>query len=1084
MNRRPFLQTKWGLVGLFLFFAAAGLFAQKLSGTVSDANGPIVGANVFVKGTTQGAATDIDGNFSFDYKGGGGSLVVSAIGYTTQEVPIGSETSFKVTLSEDVSTLGEVVITGYGNADNKRQTTGAVSTVRPRDLQAVPSGNVEQQLQGRVSGVTVITNGQPGTNSIIRVRGFGAFGGNEPLYIVDGLPVPSTDFLAPDDIETTTVLKDAAAASIYGARAANGVIVYTTKRGKKGDKKVKVQYEGLYGSTSPGPGLPSLNPQEFAEWTWIAQRNSGTKPSHPQFGSGDQPVIPAFLKIGSANGQPASAFNDAVERLKYNDDYRKGPIYLVIPSNPAGTDWWKETTQNAPMMRHNLGFSGASENARYYISFGLQDQLGILKNNSFKRYHFRANSEFDVTKFLRIGQNLQFTYRQVLGQQGGSGGQGVSESESDILAIFRMPQVIPVLNTYGGYAGTAAGGFNNPRNPVAIRDRIADNRQFQGNAFGNVYAELDVLPGLTFRSSLGGQYFNNYGFGYNRPNYENSENNAAFSYFENSSYRLDYTATNTLNYNKTFGKHNINVLAGIEALKFGKGKGFNGTGQEPFSYDPIFVTLSTAVTSRLVDGFQNPGISFFSTFGRLNYSYNDKYYLTGVVRRDGSSRFGANNRYGVFPAFSAAWRVTGEEFMKGLNFLSDLKIRGGYGTMGNSNNVLATNQFTLYSGDLGQGSYPITGSNSSAANGFFQASIGNPDAKWETAITSNIGFDASFLDGKLEVILDLWKKTTKDLLYQRPLPAVTAQVAQAPFVNIASMLNQGLDIQVTYKGKIKSDLSYDATLTGSWLKNEITELAPGVPYFDAGGARLATPPVRNQPGYALSSFFGYKVLGLFQNAAEVASSPTQPGAAPGRFKYADLNSRDAKGQIISGVPDGKIDDADRTVLGNPVPDFTGGLALELKYKNFGLTTYLYTSLGNEIFNQSKWYTDFYASFTGSNLSTRIKDSWSPTNTGATIPIAENVSNFSTNTQSNSYYVENGSYLRMQNLGIFYNVPTKYTGNIFKNLKITLATNNVFTITKYQGLDPQVGGAADTLFGIDIGNYPVTRSIMLALSAGF
>jgi TonB-dependent starch-binding outer membrane protein SusC len=1082
MNQRLYtLPKKLGVVLLFLLFAGlSSLSAQRtVSGKVSDAAGPIPGASVLIKGTTTGSATDGDGNFSFSVKGDNLTLVVSAVGYSTQEIALGAESTINVTLTEDVSTLGEVVVTGY-TVDTKRNTTGSVSTIKPKDLTAIPTGNIEQQLQGRASGVTVITNGQPGTNSIVRIRGFGSFLSNEPLYIVDGVPTTSTDFLAPDDIESVTVLKDAAAASIYGARAASGVIVYTTRRGKKGDKKVTVNYDGLYGITDPGKSPSMLNPQEAADWTWQALKNTATAdgkaftPNHPQYGSGQTPVLPNWLIVGANSGAAITGTVDlAAEKLKYNNDQAKGALYLVTPANKEGTDWYKAITRTAPMQRHNLGFSGASDNARYYVGFGMQDQAGIVLNNSFKRYDFRANSEFDVMKGFRIGQNLQFTYRSVLGQQGNNNGAGIAETESDILAAIRMPTIIPVYDAFGGYGGTQAKGFNNPRNPVAIRDRLADNRAFNIGGFGNVYAELDLIPGLTFRTSLGGNYGNSYSTNYTKISYENSENFTSFQFSEASSYFYSWINTNTLRYNQKFGVHGIEAIAGIEALNTGKSRFVSGSGQNPYLKDVNFITLGTATSSQSTTSGLNLGVNFYSQFGRAKYTYNDKYYLEGVLRRDGSSRFGANSRFGIFPAVSAGWRISGEDFMKSLDMVSDMKLRAGWGQMGNSNAVNPTNQFTLFSNTLAGGSYPITGSNTSASSGFFQSQVGNPDAKWETSTTTNIGLDLSLFKDKLEILVDLWTRKTTDLLYQVPLPIVGG-LATAPFQNIASMTNTGLDFQVTNRGKIKGDWSYDATLVASFLTNKIDKLAENITYFDTRPPtnRLSGPPIRNLAGAPLSSFFGYQVTGLFQNAAEVAAAPAQEGKGVGRFRYADLDG------------DGKITPTDRTTIGNPVPKFTGGLTLGVNYKDFSLSTYLYTSLGNEIFNMSKWYTDFYASFTGSALSSRVKDSWSPTNTGATIPIFESASNSSTNIEPNSYYVEDGSYLRMQNLSLSYNVPNKFTGGIFKKLKVYASVNNLFTLTKYSGLDPGVGGAVDTAFGIDIGNYPITRSILFGVNAAF
>jgi TonB-dependent starch-binding outer membrane protein SusC len=1082
MNQRLYaLPKKLGVVCLFLLFAGLNsLTAQRtITGKVSDAAGPIPGASVVVKGTTTGAATDGDGNYSFEVKGDNLTLVFSAVGYSTQEVALGAQSSVNITLTEDVSTLSEVVVTGY-TSDTKRTTTGSVSTIKPKDLATIPTGNIEQQLQGRASGITVITNGQPGTSSIVRIRGFGSFLSNEPLYIVDGVPVTNTNFLAPDDVETVTVLKDAAAASIYGARASSGVIVYTTKRGKKGDKKVSVSYDGLYGYTDPGKGAEMLKPQEAADWVWQALKNTAAAdgkafaPNHPQYGSGQTPVLPNWLIVGANSGAAISGNVDlAAEKLKYNNDQSKGALYLVTPANKEGTDWYAAITRNAPLTRHNLGFSGASENARFYVGMGMQNQSGILLYNEFKRYDFRVNSEFDITKKFRIGQNLQFTYRSVLGQQGGNNGQGVAETESTIQQAQRMPTIIPVYDAFGGYAGTQAKGFNNPRNPRAILDRLSDDRNYNVGGFGNIYAELDIIPGLTLRSSLGGDYGNSYFTQYTKISYENSENFTSFQFREGSGYFYSWVNTNTLRYNKTFGVHNIEALGGIEALNTGRGRNVSGFGQNPYLQDVNFITLVTANASPSTTSNLNLGVNFYSQFGRLKYTYNDKYYVEGVVRRDGSSRFGENNRYGVFPAVSAGWRISAENFMKNVDIISDMKLRAGWGQMGNSNAVNPTNQYTLFGNGLALGSYPITGTNSSATSGFYQAQIGNPDAKWETSTTTNVGLDLSMYKGKLDILVDLWTRKTTDLLYQVPLPLVGGN-ATAPFRNVANMTNSGFDLQVTNRGKIAGDWSYDVTAIASFLKNKVDKIAENVPYFDANPPtnRLSAPPIRNLAGYALSSFFGYQVTGLFQNAAEVASAPTQTGAGVGRFRYADING------------DNKINADDRTVIGNPVPDFTGGVTLGVNYKDFSLSAYFYTSIGNEIFNMSKWYSDFYASFTGQAMSARVKDSWSPTNTGATIPIYESASNSSTNIEPNSYYVEDGSYLRMQNLTLSYNVPAKFTANILKRLRVYASVNNLFTLTKYQGLDPGVGGAVDTAFGIDIGNYPVTRSFMLGVSAGF
>jgi TonB-linked SusC/RagA family outer membrane protein len=1081
------MKTSTGLKSLLTFMLSAifslTLYAQEktVSGTVTDGETgeALPGVNVLVKGTTQGTVTDIQGQYRLSVPSDVAVLVFSSIGYAAEEVTVGNRSSIDMTMLPDVQALSEIVVTGY-SSEERADVTGAVSTVETEQLQAVPSGNVEQQLQGRVSGVTVVTNGQPGTTSIVRVRGFGAFGGNEPLYIVDGVPVQSTDFLQPNDIASTTVLKDAAAASIYGARAANGVIVYTTKKGKK-DGSFNVSYDGVVGVTQPGNVDFILNPQQEADWTWQAQRNTawqlGESPSfdHPQYGTGPNPILPDYINVGGTPGVVGSVNLDE-QREFYNINPAAGPIYQVVRANKAGTDWWDAITEPALLNRHLLGFSGGTERSAYYISLGIQDQEGILLNQDFKRYSLRINSEHNITDRIRIGQNFQTTYYSVLGLVGGAGGRGAAGAETQVLSAFRMPAIIPIYDEFGGYAGTAANGFNNPRNPVAERQRSGNNQGYSLLGFGNLFAEVDLIEDeLTFRTSFGGGYGNSYFVSYGIPQYENSENNTTFNYSEGANTNYNWTFTNTLAYDKTIGDHRISALAGVEALNTGVGRGINGSGQNPFSFDPNYITLSN-VGNRIVNSGYGRGVNFFSYFGNLKYIYNDKYIINGVIRRDGSSRFGSENRFGVFPAFSAAWRLSEEAFMSGLTWIDDLKIRGGWGQMGNSNNVDPNNQFSLFAASLGNSSYDLTGSNSGVVEGFFRSRIGNPAAKWETTTTSNIGFDGSFFGGKLDVVFDLWRKETDDLLYQLPVPAVVGPSASAPAVNIASMLNEGVDLQIITRVQPATDLNLEITANGGLLRNEITSIAPGVPFFDAGGTRLGNV-IRNQPGRPISSYFGYRVVGLFQDQQEVDNAPDQPGAGVGRFRFEDIDG------------DGEITPDDRTYLGDPVPDFSGGLNLRLTYRNWELETFLGVFLGFENYHFAKWFTDFYPSFTGAAKGKRVLDSFVPQelggNGGNTVPIYENVSNFSTNTESNSYYVESGNYARLNNLQIAYNFTDAVLERVgLDRARVFLQATNLFTISNYQGLDPGVGGAADTTFGIDIGNPPVTRGYNIGVSLGF
>ncbi len=1065
------------LILCLLAFQFAMAQSRTITGNISDASSgeALIGATVLVKGTTNGTVTDFDGNYSIDASTGD-VLVISFTGYNSIEQTIGDGNTLDITLQQGVL-IDEIVVTGYA-VETKRQTTGAVATVKAKELSAVPSGNVEQQLQGRVTGVTVVTNGQPGTTSQIRVRGYGAFSGNEPLYVVDGVPVQSTNFLNPDDIATTTVLKDAASASIYGARAANGVIVFTTKNGDRERRKMEVSYNGMVGFTDPNVnGSPKmLNPQEMAEWTHIAYENNaranGTEPqyTHPQYGTNATPRLPDYLHANGENGV-VGAVDLAAIQAAYEADPEN--VFLIKP-NLEGTNWYDAITRTAQIHRHSLGFSGGTENGRYYFGLGLQEQAGILLENDFSRYSFRANSEWDLMPWLSIGQNLQFTYRSVTGQQGGQGGIGIADDESEVLSAYRMPTIIPVFDEFGSYASTKAAGFNNPRNPV--RRLVLNNgsdKAYNANAFGNLYFLLKPVEGLTIRSSIGGQYDNFNGVFYGFRYLGDSEPQASNSFSESNAYVFQWVFTNTATYKKQFGDHGVTILGGLESLNTGSGRSINGSGINPFSTDLDFINLST-VQSPQVNSNLFSGVNFFSVFGKVDYNFKEKYYVTGVLRRDGSSRFGSNTRFGTFPAFSAAWRVTAEPFMQNVSWLNDLKIRGGWGEMGNSNNVDPNNQYSLYNSNRARTFYPIGGQASGVDEGFAQSRIGNPDAKWETSESLNIGFDASFFNNKLEVILDWWTIDTRDLLFQVPLPGVTGDYASAPAINVASMSNKGLDFQIITRGNLSSEVTYEFTLNNSFLKNEITSLAGDLEFITAinPGFR-GIQPIRNAVGQGLSTFFGYEVDGYFNSQAEVDAA-NQPGAGLGRFKYKDIDG------------DGEITPDDRTFLGSPIPDWTGGATINIGWKNLAFETLWAASVGNEIWHQSKWFTDFFGTFEGSAKGVAAFDSWTPEKgNSAGAPIWESVSNLSTSGAANSWYVEDGSYVRLQRLALTYDFNESLLQKLgLTEIKLGVSANNVWTITGYTGLDPVVGGNADTRFGIDVGNYPVTPSYLLNLSLGF
>lgn len=1059
------------LLGKFLTFllimASFSAQAQKsiMGKLVSKTNQPLPGATITVKGTTVGTATDEQGNFSITLPAGKNTLVISNVGFTTKEVVVGTESTLNITLDEDVSGLSEVVVTGY-SSQQRKNIVGSVTTVKGEQLAAVQTGNVEQQFQGRVPGLTVITSGQPGTVSQVRIRGFGSFspGGNDPLYVVDGVQTYSIDFLNGNDIESTTVLKDAAAASVYGARASAGVILVTTKKGKA-NQGIRLTYDMSLGATVPGKGLNLLTPQQQADLTWVALRNAGQTLTHPQYGSGANPVLPDYLKVGDEFGLSNLSPNDPrLDPARFNTNFDAGPIYQVIRANKAGTDWYGALTETGRIQNHTLGMSGGGENARYYAGLSIYDEKGTVINTYLKRYSLRLNSEYKIGSHIRLGQNFQFTYRE-------NPNIGGPQGENDIMFALTINPLIPLYDEGGGFAGTTARGFNNSTNPLARRIRAKDNKGFSSSAFGNIYGEVDFLKNFTFRTSFGGNFFFFQNRFLNYRTYENSENVGNYTFGEGAGNGGEWTFTNTVRYSQEIGNHNINFVGGIEAVKYDYIRLMSGSGLNPFSINSTFLTLSnTDPTGRALSSGGNPFRSLYSQFGKVDYSYNDRYLFSGTIRRDGASVFGPDNKYGIFPAFSAGWRITQENFMRNNKWINELKIRGGWGKMGNAR-IPAANLFNT-AGSAPIFGYDLGGANTSTNPGLALTGIGNPAAKWEENTTINVGFDGTLFNNKIDVIFDWYTRKTKDLLYRDRLPATIGN-ATPPFINIGSMKNSGIDLMVTYKDRVSSKFRYEMDFIFTKYTNEITKVSDTRTFFDESfSGRIGGGIVRNQLGQPVSAFFGYNVIGLFSDQADVDKSPDQDGAGPGRFKYEDVNG------------DGRINDLDRTFLGNPNPDFTYGFNARLIYGDFDIEALFYGVYGGEVLNFTRWFTDFYPSFAGIGKSDRALDAWTPNNKDTKVPIFENVSNFSTNGVLNSYYVEKGSYFRLRSLKLGYVVPSASLKKFgIDKLRFFLQGTNLFTITKYTGNDPAVSGV-DTNFGVDVGNYPTNRQFLFGLSLGF
>ena len=1030
------------LLMLSMVLASGLAFAQErtITGTVSvEGEGPVPGVNILIKGTMTGVITDMNGAYSIKVPNAEAALQFSYIGYVSEEVTVGAQSVVDIVLEPDVVSLQEVVVTGY-STQRKRDITGAIGVVEPTKLTALPSGQVANQLQGRSSGVTVTGSGQPGQVSKVRIRGFGSFENNDPLYVVDGIPTQDISSLNPNDVASLSVLKDAGAASIYGSRASNGVIVITTKSGGKG---VKVNYDMYIGTTIPGEGPTKdlLNTQEYADLQWLVYRNDGTTETHPIYGP-------------STNASP------------------------TLPSWAGDTDWWDAYTDNAGIMNHDLTLSGGNENAKFFAGFGYFKQDGIVIHTQAQRYTARFNSEYTfLNDRVKIGENFTGAFRS------NNGVSNLDEGSPIQMGSYRAQPIVPYIITEpiagvshnfvpGEWGGTGiAPRLGNNNNVVANLTRDKDDTYTNIRIMGSAFIDIMLIKGLNFRSTAGGTWWDAHDINYTFATYENSENTATPSLSEQSQYASDWFWTNALTFNKEFGQHKILAVAGYEAVKYGMYRQLYGSRAGYFSDDVNFRTLTNGATIQSADSYNATPTTLVSTFLKVDYGFMDKYLISATVRRDGSSRFSTDNKWGVFPSVSAGWRISDEGFFDGLPWVSEMKIRGSYGTMGNQLAIDPANQYYLYGGEASTSNYDLNGTGTSSLQGFRPVRIGNTDAKWESNITTNIGFE-TVLWNKIGIVFDWYTKETSDLLYQLTLPG-TAGSATPPYVNVASMMNKGVDMELTYKNTW-GDLGFNGSIVFTSYKNEITKVADGVNAFYGGGSRIGAY-AKNEKGHPMSSFFGYNVLGLFQSQEEIDNAPHQDGAEPGFFRFEN---------VATGTPsDTLIEPKDRQYIGNPNPKFTYGLNLAFTYKNFDLSAFIYGSQGNDILNWNKWWIDFWPSFQGQKSQDLRYNSWTETNTGATTPKASNKSNFSTNTQFNSYYIEDGSFVRLKNLQLGYTLPESLLSKAkIKSLRFYVQGVNLFTITKYSGLDPEIGGG-DTSSGFDGGNFPQVKQYIFGLNLG-
>lgn len=1062
-----------GVVLLLMLGVAVGAGAQSVTvtGTVTDDQGePLIGANILVQGTSSGTITDIDGKYSVKVDKGA-TLVFSFTGYSSQSVEVGNQTIIDVTMASDAELLSEIVITGY-QTQRKRDISGAVSVVSADDLQTVVASSFAQKLAGRAPGVTISSSGAPGDATNVRIRGISSFGNNDPLYIIDGIPVQDKGNLNinPNDIESMQVLKDASTASIYGARASNGVIVITTKQGKAG--KTRVSYSGSISAVNPVKGWNDILITDAGEYLDMTK----------QFFENGGAALPTYVENGQLTQYiyPASNSVDESTYDRYNNPIMK---------TSSGTDWWDEITRTGLVNNHTLTISGGNESATFAISAGYLDQQGVLKYNDFTRANLRANSNFKIGRRIRVGENMNIARRSVVNNP--------AQSEQGTLSqVYKIAPIIPVydIGTSTGsdgkrdsFGGSKTANTGNSNNPLANLYRGQDNWNRNLNILGNVYAEVDLIDGLTFRTTYNMDYnnFNNRTFSFRSP--ENQENQGAQNFRESWNNFTGWTWTNTLSYKKDLNeRHSLGLLAGYESIK-GVFRNIDGGLNNYFTTDinvwylnPAFGNPDTRSVGS--GGSEN---TLVSTFGKVDYSFDDTYFISATIRRDGSSKFSDGFKYGTFPAASFAWRLSNVIF-KDSPGITDLKLRASWGKTGNQN-IQDYNFIDKFGGSIGSAFYDINGTNNTAATGYTQTSIGTlslgSDTKWEEAETINFGIDASLFEDKLTFVLDVYTRETNDLLYNAPLPG-TAGIATAPFRNVASMKNNGFDLGLGYKNRVSNDFSWNVDLNFSRYVNEVTKIDGESTFFYPNAQqgridnRLPEEININQIGSPISSFRGYVVDGKFLSQGDL-DALDQTGKTLGGLRFKDLNG------------DGQINDDDITIIGNPHPDFTLGFNLGASYKNFDFSAFFVGSFGNDIYNYTRLFTHFRQFFAN------VDRDYYLNNGKGDLP-ALNV-NDTGSRSSSSYYVEDGSYVRLGLLQIGYNLPLSVSSKIgLSGLKVYVQGQNLFTITGYSGLDPALSNANigdysgsvqgnylnDLWTGFDIGQYPSNKLFTFGVNADF
>jgi TonB-dependent starch-binding outer membrane protein SusC len=1025
------------LSGIFCLFSLGPLSAQNLSvkGTVTDTDTheKLPGAYVIIKGTSVGTVTDANGSYSITLPTQGAILKFTFIGYEPVEVTVtDAQTTVDVSLKSNSNQIGEVVVVGYGTI-RKSDLTGAVSSVNTEDLKTMATAGIIGALQGRVAGVNVLSaSGEPGEGMQVRIRGIGTINNSDPLYVIDGFPSANMGYLQPGDVESMEILKDASATAIYGSRGANGVILIKTKSGRK--NSMNVNLDAYYGISQLAKKIDMCDAAQWAKLKLEALSNAGKTPSE----------------------EDATLLN------------------YVIANNYKGTDWQKEIFRTSAMLQnYNLSINGGSDKNMYDLGFNYAQNSGIVKNTGDKKWAFHFNNDYVLSKHIKLGTTLAYVYYDRNHDDNGY------YSGTIAWALYSDP-ITPAwdknTNNYGKYL------YSGETNPAITIDDNANRKSFSNDFTGRGFLQIDDIyfKGLSFRS----QYSMDLNFDkykqYLFPYYiDTDKKRDQSSLYERKAETRSWVWSNYMTYNNNFGKSNINATLGMEAQE--SKNDYNGITvyDVPDDRDLEYIDAAKDQNSFIAKGTATDN-SILSYFVRANYSYNNKYLATATWRADGSSKFLGSNRWGYFPSFSLGWNVHEESFMKPLYFLSQLKLRVGWGQVGNEASVYDYE----YASSVENGyNYCFNGV---TYTGSSPRVLSNKQLKWETVEQSNFAVDFGLLDNKLSGTIELFDKKTKDMIIAVPVPIYSGIAAANQ--NFGEMRNKGCEVSLNYNNKLSWGLNYNVGGNISFINNEVTKLASGDNYIEGASFDVIGNLTRTSQGKEIAYFYGLQTDGIFHSDGDADmyvkdGNKIQPNAKGGDVKFVDRNH------------DGVINDNDRTYLGSAVPKYTYGFNVALDYKGFDLKMFFQGSYGNEIVNAMYYFTHT-SNVVENNVSTDMLNAWSSSNTGSNTPRVVN-GDPNQNYRFSDRYVENGSYMKIKNLQVGYSLPSDLLKNLsIQSFRIYFSVDNLYTWTKYTGYDPEVSGYSyydsgtgsnsysPLQSGIDRANYPVSRKYTVGLNIKF